>query len=368
MQPITIKRHVLRSSLSFAVLAAACGQADPDADTLSAAQQAVTQITISGRVTLSNGTAVPGVPVRLTGRSQATAISSSTGNYSFTGLAPGSYTLRSEKTGCAFTPEVANLNNLTANATRNFVGSGSQCITTGPAKALVLVDSRLYAQLGSTFDTWKTLVEARRGFALDVRKTQQYDSMSFSAIKSLLVSARAANSALEGVLMVGNIKLPSFYKVRPDITQTRLLPRYYEDLDAPFTKIYGDSEIDPVCPESAPEGTKCVISPRADGGAGPVTTIRHDFDDTDFGPNRYPELWSSYMPVGVSGTSNTYTDFGNQLRPYFQKLIRFYNHELYSNGRYYLVGNNPGDRFDEVWNAFGKSNLDFYGKAGPNRE
>jgi hypothetical protein len=31
-------------------------------------------------------------------------------------------------------------------------------------------------------------------------------------------------------------------------------------------------------------------------------------------------------------------------------------------------GNGPGERFDEAWNAFGKANIDFYGKAGPNNE
>jgi hypothetical protein len=42
--------------------------------------------------------------------------------------------------------------------------------------------------------------------------------------------------ALEGVLFIGNIKLPSFFQSRTDTADTRLLPRYYEDLDGVFSK------------------------------------------------------------------------------------------------------------------------------------
>jgi hypothetical protein len=362
------KTGLMTAMLSAAILGASCAEIEGEGEEIEVAQGALTQITISGKITMSNGTPVSGVPVRLNGLSQATKITTSTGAYAFTGIASGSYSVRPEKTGCSFSPDVVNLNNQTTNVTTNFTASGTLCTTSGTARALVLMDSRLYAQLGSTFDTWKTLVEARRGFALDVRKDQQYDAMTFAAIKNVIVSARTANPALQGVLMVGNIKLPSFYKVRADIPGTRLLPRYYEDLDAPFTKIYADGEIDPICQEGFLPGTKCVVSPRADNSTGPVTVIKHDFDDTNFGPNSDPEIWASFMPVGVSGSANSYTDFGNQLKPYFQKLTRFYNHELRSNGRYYFISNGPGERFDEAWNAFGKSNIDFYGKSGPNGE
>src|SRR6185369_16801372 len=121
-----------------------------------------------------------------------------------------------------------------------------------------------------------------------------------------------------------------------------------------------------VCQPSDPPDAKCVVSPRVDG-SGPVTVIPHDFDDTALGPNAGPEIWSSYMPVGVAGTSNTYTDFANQLRPYFQKLINFYNHQYVTNGKYYLVANGIGD-FATLWNAFGKTKIDFYGKDGPHGE
>jgi hypothetical protein len=74
------------------------------------------------------------------------------------------------------------------------------------------------------------------------------------------------------------------------------------------------------------------------------------------------------MPVGVSGTSNTYSDFANQLRPYFTKALSFYNRQLTPNGRYYFVGNDIGERPQWSWDAFGAANIDFYGKPGPNGE
>jgi hypothetical protein len=357
---------MVMAMLSSAVVGASCTGTDEGAEEIGVVRSAITQISISGKITFSNGSPVPGVPVQLNGKSQATQITNATGNYAFTGLATGSYSVRPEKTGCAFSPDVVNLNNQTTNATKNFTASGTQCTTSGPAKAMVIIDSRLYAQLGSTFDTWRSLVEARRGFSLDVRKDQQYDDVAFATMKSTIISARAANPALEGVLMIGNITLPSFYKIRADIPHTRLLPRYYEDLDGVFSKIYPDGSVDPVCQPNDPPGTKCVVSPRVDG-SGPVTVIKHDFDDTALGPNPDPEIWTSYMPVGVAGTSNTYTDFANQLRPYFQKLINFYGHQYVTNGKYYLVANGDGD-FATLWNAFGKTRIDFYGKDGPNGE
>ena len=347
--------------------APAPGAADEDVTQI---QSAVTQITISGRVTKAGNVGVVNIPIRLNGQSQAWALTNVTGNYSFT-VNPGSYSIRPEEAACAFTPDVVNLNNLNANTTRNFTVTGTMCTGGTPAptaKAMILVDSRLYAQLGTEINQYKAFAEARRGFTIDLRKDQQFDGMTFTAVKQYIVNARAANPAIQGVLFVGNIKLPSFYKARLDLSLTRLYPRYFEDLDGVFAKRYATGEIDPVCPPVIADGdVKCVISPRA-VGEGPVTVIPHDFDDTNFGPNPGAEIWTSFMPVGAVGGTNTYTDFANQLRPYFQKLARYYNHEFMPNGRYYYVGNDVGEHFEQVWNAWGKTKIDFYGRPGPNGE
>jgi len=350
---------------AWSVLGVGCGE-NPGEE-VGAVQSALTQVTISGRVT-QNGAGVAGLAIRLTGAAQAMAATNTTGNYSFPGLPTGSYSLSIQKPGCTFSPSVANLNSVTTNKTQNFTATGSTCVTPGSARALVLVDSRLYALLASNIDVYKAQAEARRGFKIDLRNNQQFDDLTPAAVKSYIVSARAANPAIEGVLFIGNIKLPSFYKIRQDITNTRYMPRYYEDLDGVFSKRYATGEVDPVCTAGATPATKCVVSPRTDNESGPVTVLAHDVDDTDFGANHVPELWSSYMPVGDHINANTYADFANQLRPYFQKLVRFYNRELIANGRYYYVGNDKGEQFDENWTAWGKNNIDFYGKPGPNGE
>lgn len=100
-------------------------------------------IIISGSVTGGNGLPVAGVTVHLDGRSQGVRVTSSSGAYSFTGLGAGSYSVRATLSGCAFIPDVVNLNNLSAGASQNFSGSGPACggptsvnqgATTGPLR------------------------------------------------------------------------------------------------------------------------------------------------------------------------------------------------------------------------------------------
>ncbi len=64
---------------------------------------AVQTYSISGKVTLS-GAAFSGVTVVLSGASSATATTDAGGNYTFNGLANGSYTISPAKTGYTFTP------------------------------------------------------------------------------------------------------------------------------------------------------------------------------------------------------------------------------------------------------------------------
>jgi len=64
--------------------------------------QAVTY-SISGQVT-SNGSGLSGVTMALTGASPATAITDASGNYTFTGLDNGGYTVTPSRTGFTFSP------------------------------------------------------------------------------------------------------------------------------------------------------------------------------------------------------------------------------------------------------------------------
>jgi hypothetical protein len=63
----------------------------------------VATYSISGQVT-SNGSGLSGATVQLSGASSATAITGASGNYAFTGLANGSYTVTPSKAGFAFNP------------------------------------------------------------------------------------------------------------------------------------------------------------------------------------------------------------------------------------------------------------------------
>ena len=233
-----------------------------------------------------------------------------------------------------------------------------------PVRALILIDSRLYAELSAEVDEYRALAERRRGFSIGLKVVTGLDDWSYGTVKDYVIGQRAANTAIEGVLFIGNVKLPSFYKTRNDVVLNRIYASYYEDLDGSFSKHYADGAIDPVCdPGNDPW---CVVSPRLNGD-GPQTVPVHDLDNWSKGPNPGPEIWASFMPVGRD-TGNTYPDFAAQLRPYLKKVISFYKLKLATNGRYYLVGNDKGETFDLIWSAFGRSKIDFYGKPGPNGE
>ncbi len=80
--------------------------------------------TISGKVVDAGGAAVSGVTMTLSGSQSKTATTSSTGTYSFTGLAAGgNYTVTPAKVNFTFTPPSQTFNNLGANQTANFAGA-----------------------------------------------------------------------------------------------------------------------------------------------------------------------------------------------------------------------------------------------------
>ena len=126
--------HLLCTSAVFAFVGVvACGGKIEDSTRTTS--QAVSGsdaglLTISGVITDSTGNSVgTEVLVSLNGSAQKVAFSNPfTGAYSFT-VKPGSYSITPSTQCLTFTPDVVNLNNLTANATVNFVGSGNDPIT-----------------------------------------------------------------------------------------------------------------------------------------------------------------------------------------------------------------------------------------------
>jgi hypothetical protein len=101
-----------------------CGA--PQEEELAVHRSALTAVTISGVVTDTSGLTLDGVRVTLSGSSQASAVTSAFGEYSFT-VNPGSYSVAASGVCASFEPGLVNLNNLTAAATADFVGSGGFC-------------------------------------------------------------------------------------------------------------------------------------------------------------------------------------------------------------------------------------------------
>lgn len=86
---------------------------------------------ISGKVTTSSGSGIIGVSLELIGASSASTTSDSSGQFSFTGLINGTYTLTPSKSGYAFTPVNISLTIDNANlAGLEFIGSVTSYSTT----------------------------------------------------------------------------------------------------------------------------------------------------------------------------------------------------------------------------------------------
>jgi hypothetical protein len=112
----------------LAVFAAACG--DPggagESGELDTLREPLTSYTISGRVLTSTGVGIAGITVSLSGKATKSATTDASGNYKFTGLVAGSYTVKASYTKCSFSPTSKTVT-LSANTTINFTGSGTGC-------------------------------------------------------------------------------------------------------------------------------------------------------------------------------------------------------------------------------------------------
>lgn len=85
-----------------------------------------TTYSISGTVSTSGGAPIAGVIITLAGAANATATTNASGNYSFTGLANGSYTVTPGLTGYTFSPVTRNITVSGANITgQNFTGTAA---------------------------------------------------------------------------------------------------------------------------------------------------------------------------------------------------------------------------------------------------
>jgi hypothetical protein len=120
-------------SKTFACLllgsALGCTNEGNDRESVASVGQAVTgTITISGRITGPGGGNLIGATVQLSGASQLSAVSDTSGNYSIplTANLPVSVSVTATLSGCTFSGPV-NLNSVSTNQTLNFNGTGANC-------------------------------------------------------------------------------------------------------------------------------------------------------------------------------------------------------------------------------------------------
>ena len=79
--------------------------------------------TISGRVTNSAGTGISNVAMALSGSQTASSTTNATGNYSFTVLHGGNYTIAATSPSLTFAPPTQGFTNVTTDQTANFTGT-----------------------------------------------------------------------------------------------------------------------------------------------------------------------------------------------------------------------------------------------------
>ena len=169
--------------------------------------------------------------------------------------------------------------------------SGQQCQADESCmavKAAVLVDNRLYELIKEDLDNYIELAEEKKGFEISLLSMTGMDDWSYTQVKDFIKDLKSNFPNLEGALLVGNIKFPSFYKPRGDNLQVRLFSQYYADLDGVFSRLQEPGTIDPLCPTNGPY---CNVVAEA-------TVPEHDFDYMGKGPNPDPELWIALLPVG----------------------------------------------------------------------
>lgn len=93
----------------------------PTTNTPSTPSTPSTTYAVSGKVTNSDGSSLAGVAVSLSGTSSNSTLSNAYGDYSFTGLGTGNYTLTPSATGMSFNPATRSISISTQNATnQNF--------------------------------------------------------------------------------------------------------------------------------------------------------------------------------------------------------------------------------------------------------
>jgi hypothetical protein len=224
------------------------------------------------------------------------------------------------------------------------------------ARALVVLDSRLHRLVEVELGAYVRAAEERRGFPIEIMAVDRLDTLDPPQVRAAISGWVASHPRVEGILFVGNVKLPSFFMPRADLPETRLWPRYYEDLEMPAERRIAAGTV--LRPPSGPNPTWPFVA-----GNKAFTVPEHDFDELRPGSPKGPRLWAAFLPVGYADESrNTYEGWAQQLSPFFKKAIGFYkNPDQYSRSMY-IVSNDLSvlDRAGSVWEAIGQRQIEYY--------
>jgi hypothetical protein len=223
-------------------------------------------------------------------------------------------------------------------------------------RALVVLDSRLHPLVEPELAAYVRAAEARRGFRVTVLAVEKIDDWAPKQVRAAVSEWLISLPKLEGILFVGNVKLPSFFMPRPDLPETRLWPRYYEDPEMQADKRIAAGTV--LRPASGLNPTWPFIA-----GTKPFTVPEHDFDDLRPASPPGPRLWTAFLPVGYADDErNNYENWAKQLLPFFTKARDFHLHPDRYSRSIYIVSNDLGvlDRSDSVWNAIGPREIEYY--------
>jgi len=222
-------------------------------------------------------------------------------------------------------------------------------------RALAIVDARLYELIAPALNGYLEAAASRRRFGITLLPILALDDQRPDQLRAALQSWHAAKPGLEGVLLVGNIKLPSFFLPRADIHSVRLWPRYFEDLDMPVTQRVAPGTV--LKSHAASTDWPKIV------GVESLVVPPHDYDDLAEGPAFGPELWTAFLPVGYADPAkNNYAGWAGQLDRFFKKATAFHRGESKYGRGLYLVSNDLGllERGKPAWDAVGAAQIEFY--------
>ena len=203
---------------------------------------------------------------------------------------------------------------------------------TDVVRAVVLVDPRLHSQadVAAKLDRYIAACQSSVGPGAPIIRLcpEGIDDWTFWEVRDYLAALYATHPRIEGVMFIGNIKLPSFYKPRGDVLQSRLIAHAFEDLDLSLQKLEpGESDA--------------------------------DFDAMTMGDYALPELWTAYVPVGYADDElNTYARYAQQVHQFLDKAIAY--HEGAEKFSKYYTLNEWSNYINGIAYEMGMNAIDFY--------